>query len=73
MTGYLVQERRKHAETVRAQTAVQAVSAELLRIARELLPPSEGYLFTVKPWSLPYLTLASCQAFRPSESVVEEM
>ncbi len=36
MTGYLVQERREHAETVRAQTAVQAVTAERLRIAREL-------------------------------------
>ncbi|MCM2393253.1 sensor histidine kinase [Streptomyces albipurpureus] len=36
MTGYLVQERRAHAETVRAQAAVQAVTAERLRIAREL-------------------------------------
>ncbi|MFE5909011.1 histidine kinase [Streptomyces wedmorensis] len=36
MTGYLVQERRKHAETVRVQTAVQALTAEWLRIAREL-------------------------------------
>lgn len=36
MTGYLVQERREHAATVRAQAAVQAVTAERLRIAREL-------------------------------------
>ncbi|MFE5907907.1 sensor histidine kinase [Streptomyces wedmorensis] len=36
MTGYLVQERREHAETVRTQAAVQAVTAERLRIAREL-------------------------------------
>ncbi|MGW8365926.1 sensor histidine kinase [Streptomyces wedmorensis] len=36
MTGYLVQERREHAETVRTQAAVQVVTAERLRIAREL-------------------------------------
>ncbi|MGW8358021.1 sensor histidine kinase [Streptomyces wedmorensis] len=36
MTGYLVQERREHAETVRTQAAVQAITAERLRIAREL-------------------------------------
>ncbi|MEU9704303.1 sensor histidine kinase [Streptomyces sp. NPDC047981] len=35
-TGHLVQERRVHAETVRAQSAAQAVTAERLRIAREL-------------------------------------
>ncbi|MFE7707689.1 sensor histidine kinase [Streptomyces sp. NPDC057486] len=36
LTGYLVQERREHAETVRVQAAEQAVTAERLRIAREL-------------------------------------
>ncbi|MFB6838619.1 sensor histidine kinase [Streptomyces sp. NPDC056361] len=36
MAGHLVQERREHAETVRTQAAVQAVTAERLRIAREL-------------------------------------
>ncbi|MFF8843647.1 histidine kinase [Streptomyces sp. NPDC015127] len=36
MTRYLIQERREHAETVRAQIAVQAVTAERLRDAREL-------------------------------------
>lgn len=36
MSGYLVQERREHADTMRAQAAVQAVTAERLRIAREL-------------------------------------
>ncbi|MGN9792912.1 sensor histidine kinase [Streptomyces sp. OZ13] len=35
-TGHLVQERREHAETVRAQAADRAVTAERLRIAREL-------------------------------------
>ncbi|MGX1502957.1 UNVERIFIED_CONTAM: signal transduction histidine kinase [Streptomyces graminofaciens] len=34
--GHLVQERREHAETVRAQAAARAVTAERLRIAREL-------------------------------------
>ncbi|MEW1550765.1 sensor histidine kinase [Streptomyces tsukubensis] len=36
MTGSMVRERREHAETVRTQTAAQAVMAERLRIAREL-------------------------------------
>ncbi|WP_406865190.1 sensor histidine kinase [Streptomyces sp. HUAS MG47] len=36
LTGYLVQERRAHAETVRVQAAEQAVAVERLRIAREL-------------------------------------
>ncbi|MGW6456336.1 sensor histidine kinase [Streptomyces sp. NPDC055078] len=36
LTGYRVQERREHAATVRAQAAAQAVTAERLRIAREL-------------------------------------
>ncbi|MFF3554742.1 sensor histidine kinase [Streptomyces tsukubensis] len=36
MTGSMVRERRDHAETVRTQTAAQAVMAERLRIAREL-------------------------------------
>lgn len=36
MSGYLIRERREHAETVRAQVAAQAVTAERLRIAREL-------------------------------------
>ncbi|QDY77652.1 sensor histidine kinase [Streptomyces qinzhouensis] len=36
MSGHLVRERRDHAETVRTQTAAQAVMAERLRIAREL-------------------------------------
>ncbi|MEV8531563.1 sensor histidine kinase [Streptomyces sp. NPDC051211] len=36
MAGHLVRERREHAATMRAQAAVQAVTAERLRIAREL-------------------------------------
>ncbi len=35
-------------------------------------PRPPDYLLTLKPWSLPYLTEASCQAFRPSESFVGE-
>lgn len=34
---------------------------------------SAGYFETVKPCSLPYLTEASCQDFRPSASLVPEM
>ncbi|UGY90276.1 sensor histidine kinase [Streptomyces gobiensis] len=36
MTGHAVRERREHAAALRSQTAAQAVTAERLRIAREL-------------------------------------
>ncbi|MGW7369490.1 sensor histidine kinase [Streptomyces sp. NPDC054841] len=36
MTGHSVRERREHAAALRSQTAAQAVTAERLRIAREL-------------------------------------
>lgn len=39
------------------------------RVLRQLL---RGYFSTVKPCSVPYLTDASCQDFRPSASVVSE-
>lgn len=44
--------------------------AECVSNVRRLL--ADDYFSTVKPCSSPYLTEASCQAFRPSASLVEE-